>query len=141
MIQRITATVELHILFYQISKDFGFSEEDIQSHEESIFTLLELWEQQGYVEVYESVEERELGRIKDSSKAIGAVPWYLDLYHARLSKNNDPLLVLRRDSDISFTIRFLANHNQIFGEKADKYSKLAMDRIRKRIDDFIQLGN
>lgn len=141
MLQRIVATVELHDLFYEISREIGFTDEELEAHKLDLFNLIHLWEEQGYVEVYESRDEREVGRIKDSSKYDGAVPWYIDLYHARLSENNDPLIVLRRDHETSFSIRFLTTHNLMFGTKSEKHNIDVMKRIRKRIDDFIQQGN
>lgn len=140
-LKRVVATVELHKLFREISKQLGFTDQDLARYEDNIFDLLELWEQQGFIEIYEQDFERAFGRIKDSSRALGAIPWYLDLYHARISENNDPLLVLRQDNQNSFSIRFLTDHDMMFGSAEQKHHRKLMALIRQRIDQFIQQGN
>ncbi|WP_386697382.1 hypothetical protein [Lonepinella sp. MS14436] len=139
--QKIIATVQLNSLFSEISKELGFTDEMLKQYEDNIFDLLIQWENQGYVEIYENDSERKIGRLKDSNSVVGSSPWYIDLFHARISENNDPLLVLRRDDEFSFSVRFLANHNQLFGSKTEKNQPDLMRKIRMLIDSYIQKGN
>lgn len=141
MVQKIQATVTLNELFADLSKELGFTDEDLAHYENDVFGLLEMWEEQGYVEVYVLDDERDIGRLKDSNSIVGSSPWYIDLYHARISKYNDPLLVLRRDDTASFSIRFLTDHDTMFGTKEQKNYPEIMRKIRQRIDALIQQGN
>ncbi len=140
MVQRVKATVSINEFFYELSKELGFTDTDLQKYENNVFELLEIWEERGYVEVYVQDDDREIGRLKDSNSIIGSSPWYIDLYHARITKYNDPLIVLRRDAENSFSIRFLVDHDTMFGTKEQKHNPDLMKRIRKRIDDLIQKG-
>lgn len=142
MVQEIQATVTINSLFSKISQELGFSEADIRSHEDNIFELLELWEQQGFVEIYIKDSDRQFGRLKDSNSVKGSSPWYIDVYHARVSKTaSDPLLVIRRDDEVSFSVRFLITHDQMFGSLEDKHNQALMKQIRKLIDSYIQQGS
>ena len=92
-------------------------------------------------------KDRLFGRAKDSSLAYGASPYYIGLYHARLTyKENDPLVVLTfnyedNPEQTTVSVRFMADHDILFGSKEEKFIQQRMKDIRKRIDDFIQLGN
>lgn len=141
MVQRVQATVSLNEFFYELSKELGFSDKDLSNYEDNVFELLEKWEEQGFVEIYVLDSERDIGRLKDSNSILGSSPWYIDLYHARISKHNDPLIVLRRDDAQSFSIRFLTDHDTMFGTKEQKHYPEVMRAIRKRIDALIQKGN
>ncbi|EPG0532765.1 hypothetical protein ACSWYU_004312 [Vibrio harveyi] len=146
--KREISWAEVHELFVDISDEFGFTAED---HIDDIADLVELWNQQGYVEVYQNVEDRQHGRVKDSSQAPGAVPWYLNLFHARLCKDgNDPLVAIVfeervKDNEkcVVASLRFILDHDQMFGEEGtgQKFDKAFMDALRKRVDAFIQQGN
>ncbi|MEZ9481882.1 hypothetical protein AB4163_19050 [Vibrio splendidus] len=146
--RREISWAEVHDLFIDISDEFGFKAED---HTDDIADLVDLWEEQGYVEVYQDNADREYGRAKDSSMAPGAVPWYLDLFHARLvNGKNDPLVVLvfeeREENGEKVTIaslRFILNHDQMFGAKGsrEKFDRDFMTALRRKVDAFIQKGN
>lgn len=139
--------VEIHHLFTEISLALGFTEQDIEQHSANLAELIALWRQQQFVEIYIENQDRLFGRAKDSSLSYGASPYYIGLYHARLSYNeNDPLVVLTFDYEdnpqqTSVSIRFMVDHDTLFGTKKEKYIQQRMKEIRKRIDDFIQLGN
>lgn len=139
--------VEIHHLFTEISLALGFTEQDIEQHSANLAELITLWQQQQFVEIYIENQDRLFGRAKDSSLSYGASPYYIGLYHARLSYNeNDPLVVLTFDYEdnpqqTSVSIRFMVDHDTLFGTKEEKYIQQRMKEIRKRIDDFIQLGN
>lgn len=141
MVEKIKATVSLNEFFADLSRELGFTDSDLEKYEDNVFALLEMWENQGYVEIYVQDEERDIGRLKSSNSVSGSSPWYIDLYHARISKHYDPLLVLRRDDETSFSIRFLTDHDTLFGNTSQKYSPDIMRRIRQKIDALIQRGN
>lgn len=141
MVQRVQATVTLNEFFADLSKELGFTDEDLATYEDNVFALLEKWEEQGYVEIYVQDSERDIGRLKDSNSVVGSSPWYIDLYHARISKYNDPLIVLRRDDETSFSVRFLTDHDTMFGTVSQKNSPEIMKKVRQKIDELIQRGN
>jgi len=76
----------------------------------------------------------------------------MGLFHARLLKTgeNDPLIVIvfeevTIDGDINTiaSLRFMLDHDDMFGPKDDRRTKFnpdAMRAIRRRIDGFIQQG-
>ncbi|STO55065.1 Uncharacterised protein [Canicola haemoglobinophilus] len=139
--------VEIHHLFTDISLALGFSQDDIADYTDNLVDLISLWNTQKFIEIYTENNERGFGRAKDSSLAYGASPYYIGLYHVRLDyKENDPLLVITFDKEdepesSKVSIRFMVDHDTLFGTAAEKYIQQRMKAIRKRIDDFIQLGN
>ncbi|MBN6710920.1 hypothetical protein JFL47_13125 [Haemophilus haemoglobinophilus] len=139
--------VEIHHLFTDISLALGFSQDDIADYTDNLADLISLWNTQKFIEIYTENNERVFGRAKDSSLAYGASPYYIVLYHVRLDyKENDPLLVITFDKEdepesSKVSIRFMVDHDTLFGTAAEKYIQQRMKAIRKRIDDFIQLGN
>ncbi|WP_165744307.1 hypothetical protein [Pseudoalteromonas sp. Z9A6] len=128
-------------LFAVLSAEFGY---DYSDWLDEIVALQELWQTQGYVEVYESKSHRQYGRIKDSSLKEGASPWYIGIYHARLLPNdeeNDPLVVVKfhkTETGEIVDMKLMLDHNEIFGDKTDKYDPNTMKRIRMQIDTFVQ---
>lgn len=139
--------VEIHGLFTEISLALGFTQEDIDDYSSNLAQLVALWEKQEFIEIYVENKDRLFGRAKDSSLAIGASPYYIGLYHARLSyHDNDPLIVLTFDyednpENTTVSIRFMIDHDMLFGTKEEKFIQQRMKDIRKRIDNFIQKGN
>ncbi|MFV8463004.1 hypothetical protein ACNO7T_17755 [Vibrio campbellii] len=146
--KREISWAEVHDLFVEISDEFGFRAED---HEDDIVELITMWEEQGYVEIYQEDGDREYGRAKDSSLAPGAVPLYLNLFHARLARNgNDPLVALvfdEREEDgelvVVASLRFILDHDQMFGAKGtgEKFDREFMNALRRKVDAFIQQGD
>lgn len=139
--------VEIHRLFTEISQELGFSEQEIDEHSANLAELIALWQEQQFVEIYIENRDRLFGRAKDSSLSYGASPYYIGLYHARLSyTENDPLVVLTFEYEdnpeqTAVSVRFMIDHDTFFGNKEEKYIQHRMKAIRKRIDDFIQRGN
>ncbi|MFC0309943.1 hypothetical protein ACFFHK_09560 [Gallibacterium trehalosifermentans] len=139
--------VEIHHLFTEISLALGFTQQDIELHSTNLVELITLWQQQEFVEVYVENKDRLFGRVKDSSLSYGASPYYIGLYHARLTyTENDPLVVLTFDYEdnpeqTTVSVRFMINHDTLFGTKEEKFIQQRMKDIRKRIDNFIQQGN
>lgn len=101
----------------------GFTEQDIDKHSTNLAELIALWQQQEFVEVYVENKDRLFGRAKDSSLAYGASPYYIGLYHARLSyEENDPLVVLTfnyedNPEQTTVSVRFMVDHDTLFGTK------------------------
>ena len=142
----VITEAKVHELFVEISKELGFSDEDILEHSQNIVELIELWNNQRFIEIYQENIDRVFGRAKDSSLAKGAVPYYLGIYHARVDKTgeNDPLIVLtfRSEKEEKIAeIRFMATHDILFGTVSDKLFIQRMKAIRQRIDKLIQKGN
>lgn len=141
--------VSVHDLFQQISESYGFSFED-DKHTDDIVALVDHWTQQRFVEVYKDNADRSYGRVKDSNTP-GSSPWYIDVFHARLKPagDNDPLVVLTftkvEDADsadiFEVNLRFMVNHDHMFGTMAEKMNQARMKAIRKRIDAYIQQQN
>lgn len=141
---KVISNVVLNKLFYQISSELGFSEAVIESYLPDILALAKLWQQQGFVEVYQTKAERQWGRIKDSNSTVGSSPWFIGTYHARLIENeNDPLLVIRfeGEKEETLSIRFLADHNDLFGCKAEKTYPQTLKKIKQRIFEFLNSGD
>ncbi|EHU1307689.1 TPA: hypothetical protein ACGHB6_002637 [Acinetobacter baumannii] len=145
---------ELHDLFFVISQHIGFTIEDIEDYEEDIFNLIELWREQGYIDIYIEDSDRRYGRIKNMASVRNSVPYYLNMYHARVVKGEyDPLLVITfEDTDQVHpdghemkvaSIRFMAIHDDLFGEQDPrvKFNDAAMKQIRKKIDAYRQEGD
>lgn len=154
-IKRVHVTkVGLHALFFEISEELGYSLEliDEQNYLTALEDLITLWETQGYIEVYSERQDRQYGRIKCSDSAPNSVPWYIDLHHARLlnTGENDPLVTVVFEELDEFgepsaiaSLRFLTNHDLMFGEENPKIKSNTayMKEIRRRIDALIQEGN
>lgn len=140
-------SVEIHELFVEISLELGFTEQEIRQYEKNLLDLVSLWNTQKFVEIYAENKDRLFGRAKDSSLNYGASPYYIGIYHVRLDYNeNDPLVVITFENEqqpevSAVSIRFMVNHDTLFGTAAEKYVQQKMKAIRKRIDDFIQKGN
>jgi len=143
--------VYLHELFLTISAVFGYSDELAESYLDDIGTLVELWTNQGYIEVYTDNADRQYGRAKDSNSTANSSPWYIGLFHARIlpSGENDPLIVIvLEDVDEAgvatkvASLRFMLDHDDMFGELGRvKFDENVMRAIRKRVDSCIQQGN
>lgn len=139
--------VEIHRLFTEITQELGFSEQKIEMHSANLAELIALWQEQQFIEIYVENRDRLFGRAKDSSLSYGASPYYIGLYHTRISyTENDPLVILTFEYEdnpeqTSVSVRFMIDHDTFFGRKEDKHIQQKMKAIRKRIDDFIQRGN
>ncbi|MCK3655446.1 hypothetical protein A4G19_06675 [Pasteurellaceae bacterium Macca] len=143
IIKKPISKTELHILFYQISEKLGFTADVVNSYQDDLDGLMRLWEEQGFVEVYEFKWERRYGRAKNSDRIP---PAYMGLYHARLViDDNDPLLVLKFENEDTdepvLSIRFMADHDDLFGSVQQKHYPEILRAIRNRIAEFIKLGD
>ena len=150
VLQQQISGVYLHELFLEISDALGYSLQAVESYRDDIAALIELWTQQGFVEIYTQNADRKYGRVKDSNSVPNSSPWYIDLYHARLlaTGENDPLIAVVFESIDEdgqshpvASIRFMLDHDDMFGAMNHKLKPAMMTAIRRRIDDFIQKGN
>lgn len=122
-----------------ISKRLGY---DPDEYIEDLLDLITIWKTQKYIEIYENLSERAYGRIKDSNSTPGSTPWYIDLYHARLVRNeNDPLAVLEFETPEDgglpvLIIKFLIHHDDMFGAAHEKHDRQLMQAIRRTIDSY-----
>lgn len=145
--KQLITGVYLHDLFLVISEEIGYTAEIAETYLEHLTDLIELWSNQGFIEIYSETADRKWGRIKDSNSVPGSTPWYTGLYHARIVNNDehDPLIVVvfeQQDEDGKVThvasIRFMLDHSDMFGEGGEKFSPEKMKQIRRRIDAFVQ---
>ncbi len=134
----------LNSSFKAISDYFGYTAEEWV---EEITALLQLWQEQGYVEIYQTPSDRKFGFIKDSSQnSRGSIsPYYIGLFHARLvDGENDPLVVVKfhetPDGDI-VDMRFMINHEKFFGNKATKRDSQSLRAMWLEIDTKIKIGD
>lgn len=145
------AHVNIHELFFAISISIGFTMEDIEDYEDEIAGLVQLWEDQGFIEIYSENKDRKYGRAKEMASVQNSVPHYLGLYHARVViGDNDPLLVITFD-DIEengkevtvATVRFMAIHDDLFGslDSKVKFNDAQMKAIRIKIDNYRKQGD
>ena len=130
-------------LFAALSAEFGYNAID---YAEEIDDLMQLWQGQLAVEIYRDRASRCYGRIKPSGEGVesGTVPYLLDLYHARLLKSgaNDPLVVIDfqpvAGAEDTVTLRFLVNHDQMFGSLTDKGYPARLKALKRKISDAVQ---
>ncbi len=141
------SSVKVNELFASFSLDYGYDPSDY-THE--LATLISLWEEQGYIEIYQTVQDRDYGKIKSSEEdGKGSFIYqYCDLYHARVTTNgHDPLVVVKFHScddnpEVDYvSLRFLSNHEQLFGTTRQKYNKAELKVLRDQADKKIQDGN
>lgn len=71
VLKRKISWAEIHELFIDISDNFGYTAEN---YTDELTDLIQLWIEQGYVEIYTKDEGRLYGRVKDSSLGQGAIP-------------------------------------------------------------------
>ncbi|PKF35500.1 hypothetical protein [Acinetobacter proteolyticus] len=150
--RKYISKVGLHDLFYELSEELGYEVEEIEdNYLDALANLIELWTKQGYIEVYVDSKDRKYGRCKPSDEKQNSVPWYIGVHHARLlsTMEDDPLIVIifeeldeNGEPNTIASLRFLANHDLMFGEKGrDKYNPAKLKALRMHIDSLIQEGN
>ncbi|MFA1240969.1 hypothetical protein ACCC84_21915 [Serratia odorifera] len=134
--------VKVNSLFSIISQEFGY---DAAEWALEIVALMNLWKQQGYIEVYQTKEDREHGLIKDSSinERGNIAPFYIGLFHARLVEgDNDPLIIIKfheiEDGHPFADMKFMLDHCDIFGDKSQKFDQNQMRFIWKSIDECVK---
>lgn len=143
--KELIEAVKINQLFHEISKEYGY---DVENYLDELFALIEKWEAQQYVEIYKLREDRVYGRAKSSDTDGNGhlVIEYIGIYHARLRPNfDDPLVVIKFCIDEQgvpyVSVRFITDHNQLFGFKMTKYNRSSLSVIRKAVDKNIKDGD
>ena len=137
-------SVKINQFFHEFSAEYGY---DAEKYLDELYTLIEKWEEQQYIEIYEVREDRTHGRAK-SSDCDGEgrlVIEYIGIYHARLRPNfDDPLVVIKfskaDEGKPYVSVRFITDHDQLFGVKKIKHDKSSLSALRKAVDEKIQAG-
>jgi len=141
------SSVKVNELFTSFSLDYNYDPSDY-NHE--LASLIFLWEDQGYVEIYQTIQDREYGRIKSSDEDGNGkfIYQYCDIYHARVTKDgHDPLVVVKFQTDEDdpttehVSLRFLSDHDQLFGTIKQKNNRGHLKVIRDLADDKIIKGD
>jgi hypothetical protein len=146
IIRRDITGVELSHLFFEISNEIGYTHDVAGTYVTHLQDLMSLWADQGFVEIYTHDHDRAWGRVKDSNSTPGSTPWYMGLYHARIQRGeNDPLAVVvfeqqTQDGVVGqiASIRFMLDHDDMFGVGSEKFNPKRMREIRGRIFEFIK---
>lgn len=142
--KKLITQATINDTFQEISDVFGY---DATEYADEITDLLQLWNDQGFVEIYQTAKEREFGFIKDSSiNNQGAVsPYYIGLFHARLLKgDNDPLVVVKfhENEDGEYVdMRFMIDHDELFGTVKVKRDTHQLRAMWLEIDAQVKRGD
>ena len=143
--RRNITSVEINPDFDEISHFFGFNEETVDSYEEDLLNLQELWLNQGFVLICQHGDHSCYGMVKDSNSTDGSSPYYIGIHHSRVvSDHYDPLLIVTfRDEihqDVKHTaivLHTLITHDEMFGTRKHKYDVNRMRQIRRRLSQRI----
>ncbi|WP_217550571.1 hypothetical protein [Pantoea sp. GbtcB22] len=139
--------VEISLKFASTSDTFGFDQDVVDSYEDDILDLQELWEQQGYIEVFDPIAHSRIkyGMVKPSISDPGASPAYDDLYHSRVLRDeNDPLLIITFKGEIipqkeyeKAVILAMIDHDLMFMPKGRKaqYLKAQQRKFVRHVID------
>lgn len=134
--------VKINPLFAEIS--LNYFRYDVTEYKLELATLINLWQSQGYVEVYQTAQDKSFGLVKEThqNNKGTVISYYIGLFHARLiDGENDPLVVLKfhKDGDKYYIdLKFMLDHNEIFGTKQQKYSTHELKEIHKSIDKLVE---
>lgn len=142
--------VEIANKFDTTSDKFGFDQDVVDSYEDDILDLQELWETQGYIEVFDNAVHNRIayGMVKSSISDPGASPAYDDFYHARVLKDeNDPLVIITFKGEIipqqqyeKAVILTMIDHDFMFMPYGKKIRSLK-DQQRKYVRHIIDKDN
>jgi len=148
-------------LFTSNSQFFGFNSDKLSPFAQDLFDLLNKWEMDGYVEIYDDDTERKWGRVKSSGldgkgRPVAA---YIHLYHGRVqddssattpeekAKLQDPLVVITFQMDSQSTstypavvAEFVINHDQYFGRLDAGKNEKNLARLRAGVGSRIDLA-
>lgn len=137
--------VEIDKFFYEISSILlGKSIQEIRSnYDHDLASLVYAWETQGFIEIYHLDKDAQYTRIKpshiDSNGTLN--PWYINIYHARVEYHkNDPLIVITfeptGDNKKIPIVKFLIDHDGMFGKYEEKFQKEILDKLHKIISEL-----
>ena len=142
--KRIITKATINSTFQEVSTFFGY---DASKYTTEIATLLQLWNDQGFIEIYQTTKDKAYGQIKDSSEnSKGQLsPYYIGLYHARLvDGDNDPLVVVKFheiEGGELVDMRFMIDHEEFFGSIELKRDRLKLRAIWLEVDAKIKKGD
>jgi hypothetical protein len=143
------ARLEIAVKFASTSAKFGYDAEDQQYYEDALLDLQDIWEQQGYIEIYDPSSHGYSAHYplaKDSNSVAGSSPDYTGLYHARLLKTGevDPLVIVTFQGMIVVQQRYeravieaLIYHDLMFlpmGQKTPQNKKKQREWVRHNLD-------
>ncbi|MGK9433522.1 hypothetical protein ACSSTN_07035 [Pantoea agglomerans] len=139
------SSVKINQFFTDISEEYGYKTE---KYFDELLELIDKWENQQFVEIYDMKSDRLHGRVKESDNdgQNRLIVEYLGICHARLRPNfNDPLIVIKFTEDSVGTkyvsIRFITDHDKLFGEFAIKGNRSSLDALRKSVDANVRRGD
>lgn len=141
--KRIVIKATINSTFQAISDFFGY---DASQYTSEIATLLQLWNDQGFVEIYQTSQDKAYGFVKDSSENNkgNISPYYIGLYHARLiDGDNDPLIVVKFHETSEgelVDMRFMIHHDDLFGTRDVKRDSSKLRSMWLEIDAKINEG-
>lgn len=142
------SNVKVNKQFSDISKnEYGIDPYDY-SHELAKLTIK--WKQDGYVEIYSAPEKAAYAQAKSSelNEKGNFIYQYCDVFHCRIIDGKyDPLAVLKFTKDPNnsldeyVSLRFIADHEQLFGSTSDKYNNYVLKHIRDKADKNLKNGD
>lgn len=117
------SAVDFRKNFLTNSHAYGFNESKVKFLYKDIFRLVLKWNNDQFVDIYESGDNHKYGMIKSSHKdKSGKITLcYSDFFHSRLiNKNFDPLILLTFENvkDHAYPwliVETIVNHDQMFG--------------------------
>lgn len=146
-------------LFNVNSQFFGYTPAKVAPFSDELFKLLDMWETQGFVEIYDNDADRKWGRLKSSAYDGQGhpIPAYAYLYHGRVQDDStattaeerklkqDPLIVVSFQPEPTdplahpvLVAEFVLKHDQYIGRiglgKAKKNVDGIRSGVRKRTD-------
>lgn len=142
--KKIITQATINSTFKELSDYFGY---DATKYASEIATLLQMWNDQGFVEIYQTPKDKRYGFVKDSSenKQGHISPYYIGLYHARLvDGDNDPLVIVKfheTECGELVDMRFMIDHEEFFGSINIKRDRLKLRAIWLEIDAKIKVGD
>ncbi|MDX5049141.1 hypothetical protein [Vibrio cholerae] len=148
VVKKPISGVKVNTLF----KDISLNEYNLDpsAYAYELATLSSKWKADGYVEIYEKPSSPKYGQVKSSEYNDKGhfIYQYCDVFHGRVIDGQyDPLIVVKftEDPDDSnqeyLSLRFLANHAQLFGRKSDKDNRSVLDLLRNTADAHLQDGD
>ena len=145
--KRPISQVKINTLFREISLQYSI---DPKAYAHELALLVKTWQEDKFVGVYAYPTNGRPTLVKSSEndKSNRFIYQYCDLFHGRIVAGAiDPLVVVKFSPDPDspgeeyVSLRFLADHPQLFGEDDEKSNRIVMKKIRDAVDTNIKLGD
>ncbi|QYJ72468.1 hypothetical protein K0H59_05270 [Shewanella sp. FJAT-51649] len=145
--KRPISQVKINTLFHEISLQYSI---DPKAYSYELALLVETWKKDKFVGVYTAPTSGKPTLVKPSENDGNNkfIYQYCDLFHGRIVAGAiDPLVVVKFSPDPDspgeeyVSLRFLADHAQLFGEKFEKSNRALMNKIRDAVDASIKQGD